>query len=186
LDSSMPFFIPFDIANEVNDRLMDEFEKEPVIYGFSGPANLILDTLKDLENHLGSELGAEDPITHERMPYIHIQEIEKIIDYPGVKFTVNLIVFKAFDIIIFVVPEIIFEFLYEVRNKFGNIDPIQYKFFLVFKKHFFIWGIETPKVYMEKGKLVQDIEMVQAVFKDYFFTTKILSEVMQEKGQGGI
>jgi len=186
MDSSMPSFIPFDIAYEAEERLKEEFEKEEGIYGFSGPASLILQALNDIKNHIGSVMGSEDSITHEKIPYLVIQEIKETIDYPGVKFLVNLILFQALDISIHVVPETLFDFFNEIKKRFGNIDPIQYTFYILFKEHFFVLGIETPKVYMEKGKLIQDIEMVEAVFKDYFFTTKILSEVMQEKGQGGI
>ncbi len=185
MDSSMPSFIPFDIARETKARLMEEFKKEEVIYPFTGPANLILDVLNDLENHRGSELGTEDSITHERIPLLQIQEIKETINYPGVSISVNLILFQALDISIYVVPEVFLKFLNKVKKRFENVDPIQYKYYFLFKEHFFVLGVETPKVYMEKGKLIQDIEMASAVFKDYFFTTEILNEVMEEKMQGG-
>lgn len=183
MDTSMPFN-PYKIYAEMDQILNEEYRKEPYEERFIGPLDLLLKISEDLKIGMGSELVSID--NSGQTTTLNIFELIADIDYPGLKTTVDLIYFNVRNIAIAVLPELFYDFINEIKERLGNMDPYQFSFGIGIKRHFVDIISEVPYSYMEKGRLVQDIKEISKTLRDFFHVNKTMLNLYAKEMSGGI
>jgi len=142
---------------------------------------LLLGIPEALEKTNYAIIGRHDLKTGEKIPLILIQKIQGKKEIPGARIIIDFLTFKTEEVSITIPPAPFYSFVFVVKNRLGNENPLQYQYAMTFTKHFIEVIAEVPKIYREKGKLVKDIEEIGHVFSDYQFHIQKMAEFLKKE-----
>jgi len=164
------------IEEYVESSLKKEFEKGKTIYTAYGPLTAILEIPYMLEKNSIALIGIRDGL-----PEIVILKYQGHGEVPGMKISIDLLNIQTKETSLIILPGPLYAFISKIKDMLGNENPLQYHYTINFKEYFIQVIAEVPKIYMEKGKVIQDIQEISQYFTDYRFFIQKMAEFLKNE-----